>query len=68
MTSDIDSLIFLIWGFHETWVSIIMLSSIMVLVYTKVGEAILVGVYVMIGAFVFNFFIGSLMMILFMNI
>lgn len=42
------------WSLIETLSSLVTLSIVLVLVYYKIGTAILAGIYVLIGSFMLN--------------
>lgn len=54
MTVDVDEVLNMYYGFIETFNGILTLCIVLYLIYYKIGSAVVVGVYVMIGAFFIN--------------
>ncbi|KAL4483214.1 hypothetical protein ABPG74_019240 [Tetrahymena malaccensis] len=54
MTVDVNQCLSLYWSLIETVSSLITLTIVLVLIYYKIGAAILAGIYVLIGSFLVN--------------
>ncbi|EAS02577.3 ABC transporter C family protein (macronuclear) [Tetrahymena thermophila SB210] len=54
MTVDVNQCLSLYWSLIETVSSIITLTIVLVLIYYKIGAAILAGIYVLIASFLVN--------------
>ncbi|KAL4449649.1 hypothetical protein ABPG74_007472 [Tetrahymena malaccensis] len=60
LTVDVETLLQLYNGLIETISSIVSIIVIVLLIYYKIGSAIKNGLYILIGAFVFNMIVGLL--------
>ncbi|EAR98242.2 ABC transporter C family protein (macronuclear) [Tetrahymena thermophila SB210] len=60
LTVDVETLLQLYNGIIETISSIVSIVVIVLLIYYKIGSAIKNGLYILIGAFVFNMIVGLL--------
>jgi len=61
MTVDVGELTIILWGIHETWTGIAMTTAILIFIYTLIGDAIVVGLYCIAGAFAYNIIISTAM-------
>jgi hypothetical protein len=59
MTVDTDNLLSFFWGINNLFINILMILGVLSMIYYKIGKAIVYGLYVFAGAFVFNIIVSS---------
>ena len=62
-TVDIDQTLNLYWGLIETISASINIGVLIYLIYMIVGKNISVGLYILIGSFIFNILTTSLLIV-----
>lgn len=55
-----SEVLFFYWSTHATWINIVMITVILLMIYNKLKDAIVNGLYVFVGAFFYNIAVSTL--------